>query len=316
MMKKLFLTGFFALATFAFLPAVVVHAGVGISPASIENTKLRPGTTFVKEFTFSRSNSNEELDITLEPELGAANSWVSFVPGTNFKVQKGVQRVAIIVKITVPAGATLQPLDGTIRLKVVGATKSGQSIDVIQGARIDVKLATTDATIVDFTVRSINVSDVDSSGLGNVVVKVENTGNVAGAPSKVDLDFFTFQNERAANVTARGFSTIQPGEIVDMKLNFAVTNIKKGEYYVDASVFNNDNLIRKERSVVNVNADIDNSVNSSGGGSKQFSQFLEDNKLISLLLVLLIATAFTALLVFLFRNSEERKKKKAKETHA
>lgn len=316
-MKKTLLTSFLALVGFAMLTSTV-YAGIGVTPVMIENNRLRPGTTYSKELVFSQSDPDEALVITLEPDFGDYNDWFTFEPSDQFTIDPGVSRTTVKVNINVPAGAELAPTEGSIRIKAAGAEDSGSAIQVERGVKIGVSLATTNSTFVDFLVRAITMGDVSEDGIAQVTVKVENTGNVAASPSRLLMDILTLDEEPVDTISAEGFDIVQPGETTESIIAFDVSGLDAAEYFADAQVYYENRLLRQERLVLRVpeldlSASSNRNLNTNLDGSvADLNQFLEENRLLSLMLVVLIATAFTALIVFLFRTSDEREEEKKK----
>ena len=54
---------------FILLNTISAYAGFGVSPTDLSHEYLKPGSTFEKEFTLSRSDNLEEMDIHIEPDF-------------------------------------------------------------------------------------------------------------------------------------------------------------------------------------------------------------------------------------------------------
>ena len=156
-MKKIILSIFVVISLLIFLPQSV-HAGFGISPAGITNTSLKKGTQYVQNMIISRSDPDEELIAVIQPDLGEMNGWVTFEPSMNVTLPVGVQRIPIKVIVNVPEDAAIKDYNGVFRI-LASPKEKVKGVSIVRGARVDIKVATTEESIIDLEIRSASIPD-------------------------------------------------------------------------------------------------------------------------------------------------------------
>lgn len=234
-MKKILITIFLCFSILLMLPEVV-HAGFGISPAGITNPSLKKGTQFVQDMIISRSDPDEELVAIIQPDLGEMNGWVTFEPSMNVTLPVGEKRVPIKVIVNVPADAAIKDYKGVFRI-LASPKEKVKGVSIVKGARVDIKVATTETSLVDLEIRSASIPDVYEKEDMNIVLKIQNNGNTAVAPSKVEvtvLDLF----DKEIKVLETDLIEKAP-EYVFSDVNAIIKNhgLSKGEYYGEIKAF-------------------------------------------------------------------------------
>lgn len=257
MLKKLLKLQLVFVTVFCFFAAssLPVFAGIGVSPAAIINSKIKPGTSYKKIITISQSDPVDDILVSLEPDMGEANSWFSFEPGKEFQVNKGLQNYSATVIITPPANAELKTYKGALRVKTstVGAATQG-GVSIVKGAKLDVELTLTNEDNVDFKVRALSVADI--SGSNDIVLKVtlENSGNTEATLSKVTVDVISLNNKALGSLVNSGqIDKVQPGETKDVEVHFT-NNLPTGEYFGNFQLYSGSDVIREEKLNFKVNA--------------------------------------------------------------
>ena len=234
-MKKILFTIFLSFGLLLFLPEVV-HAGFGISPAGITNTSLKKGTQYIQEMTISRSDPDEELIAIIQPDLGEMNGWVTFEPSMNVTLPVGVQRVPIKVIVNVPADAAIKDYKGVFRI-LASPKEKVKGVSIVKGARVDIKVATTDDSIIDLEIRSASIPDVYEKEDMNVTLKIQNNGNTPVAPSKLEV--------RVQNLLEEEIAILET-DLIEMAPEYLFSEVKAiiknhgllaGEYYGNIKVF-------------------------------------------------------------------------------
>jgi hypothetical protein len=140
----------------------------------------------------------------------------------------------------------------------VEAIESGQ-VAVALGARIDVDLLVGKGDIFDFLIRFINILKSEKKAwpfsLFNkiqVVLRVENTGNVAASPTRVHLDVYKNNEKNILESTdATELEKINPFETKEIYAEFK-TQLEPGTYYGAVSVYKGDEISRQEKIIFNV----------------------------------------------------------------
>jgi hypothetical protein len=234
-MKKILFTIFLSVSLFILLPSVV-HAGFGISPAGITNTSLKKGTQYIQEMTISRSDPDEELIAIIQPDLGEMNGWVTFEPSMNVLLPIGEQRVPIRVIVNVPADAAIKDYNGVFRI-LASPKEKVKGVSIVKGARVDIKVATTDDSIIDLEIRSASIPDTYEKENMNVNLKIQNNGNTPVAPSKVQVTVENLLEEKVV-VLETDLIEMAPAYLFS-EVNAIIKNhgLLAGEYYGVIKVF-------------------------------------------------------------------------------
>lgn len=232
------------------LQSTPLLAGFGVSPTNIYNEFLKPGAHFEKSITLSRSDTNEELLVTIEPSLDEISSWFEFEPGLQFTFPRGESRKTFKVIVDVPEDATYRSFEGVIRVRATSADGEVQGVSIVKGARLDVDLVTTQENISDLLVRAMKMLDsVDGEPL-KMEITVQNQGNVEVAPTAriVIMDLLMNELETLEDLE---INSIEPNDTDVVYAEFYST-LPEGEYFVEAEVLLDENVLRKERLVFRI----------------------------------------------------------------
>lgn len=249
-MKKIILSIFVVISLLIFLPQSV-HAGFGISPAGITNTSLKKGTQYVQNMIISRSDPDEELIAVIQPDLGEMNGWVTFEPSMNVTLPVGVQRIPIKVIVNVPEDAAIKDYNGVFRI-LASPKEKVKGVSIVKGARVDIKVATTEESIIDLEIRSASIPDTYEKEDMNVELIIKNNGNTPVAPSKIEI---TVQNLLEEKITILETDRIEEAQAYQIStVNAIVKNhgLSAGEYYGIIKVFVGADSLYENRVVFNV----------------------------------------------------------------
>lgn len=290
---KLTVTTFIAVAIML-LGSASAYAGFGVSPTNIYNEYLKPGSKFERTITLSRSDPIDDLDIIIEPSLGEIESWFRYEPGLKFVFPRGANRISFKVLVDVPQDATYRGYEGVIRVK---ATKKGEDVkgvSIVKGARLDVDLATTQTNFSLLNVKTLKMLDsVDGEPLKLEII-AENEGNVEISPN-AKIVIKNLQMEDLEEHEANGFGSIKPNETGTLYATFN-SSLPEGEYFVEASVLVNSDVVRKERLVFRINgqpsADSEKEDNKLIGG---LMKFMQENGVYILVVVILAVLLYLAI---------------------
>lgn len=245
-----------------------VEAGLGVSPALVENRHIKPGSEYKKELTISQSDPNTDLDVTLEPDLGEANSWVSFDPGNQFTIPKGNNKYAFSIAVKVPAGAQEKLYKGALRIKATpaGAAAAG-GVSVVKGARVELNFEVTSKDFSSLTVRGIDIDDSEVSNSLNIKLKIENNGNVDNAPSAVEVKIMDLNQKPLQTLMTTDIEKVRPGEIKEVVAKVNPANLDKGEYFANVKVTLDGKTLREEKIAFRILAATPASNNPDGPGA-------------------------------------------------
>ncbi len=201
-----FLRSFIFVIACFFSCAQLTHAGFGVTPPYVTNVSLTRNSVYEQTIYLVRSDPVTDLKATISIDVPGVDSWFSINEGKEFILPKGVQKVPMTVKVTVPDDADYKQYKGNVRIKT-GATDDkveGGAVSISLGAQIDVDITVIDKKIKDFKIRKIGISDLNEGhkvawlyfpGKIRFEMLLENTGNVPISPSDV-----VFRNyERSGN---------------------------------------------------------------------------------------------------------------------
>jgi hypothetical protein len=244
--KTIILGGLFLL-----LSHVPTLAGFGVSPTNVLNEYLKPGFTFEREIFISRSVDLAEAEINIASELPGFESWFSFLPGKTFKFANGSSTTSFKILINVPEDAEYKRYDGVIRVTAKSAQQEVGGVSIINGARLEVNLATTEEEFKLLTIKSIKVRNSLVGEDIKIDIIGENSGNVAVSP-RMEVTIMDLLMEDLETHEIQNFGSIEPNETKDLTGEFK-TNLETGEYFILVKVFLDEELLRQDRLVFNIN---------------------------------------------------------------
>lgn len=234
-----------------FLCSTSIHAGFGISPTDISSEYLKPGASFEREFTISRSESLEEMDIYIESSLPEMESWFTYSPAKVFKLNQGETIKTFKILVNVPMDAEYKNYSGAIRVKAVPSLGDVKGISITQGVRLDANLLVTQDDFKKLSITSITTSDTEVGQPIKIKIEGENLGNIDASPTvKVQLMNLTMEVLEEKEIANFGF--IKPNESSTLTAEFLST-LPIGEYFMQVSVILDNQEIRKERLVIKIN---------------------------------------------------------------
>lgn len=232
----------------------VVEAGFGITPPYVRNTSLTRNSIYEQQILMVRGNpdTGQIAEVTLDaPEI---DGWIEIVEGNRVPLPKGIQKVPLTVRVTVPGNADFKDYNGLIRIRTVPDTDSvaAGAVSISLGARIDVNLSIIDRVIEDFRVRRISVSDLNEGskvawlyfpGKISFAMLLENTGNVNVSPSKVELRIFNRAGDTLLEETTHigRINKIAPYATEEVVASIP-TRLPAGSYVARYRIFNGDDV--------------------------------------------------------------------------
>lgn len=181
----------------------VAHAGFGITPPYVRNTSLTRNSTYEQQILLVRGNPDIPLKAQIVVDAPEIIDWIEVKEGDSIPLPTGMQKVPMIVRVTVPSDAEFKDYHGVIRIKTVPDDNqvAAGAVNISLGAQVDIDLTVIDREIKDFRVRKIDLSDLNEGkkigwlyfpGKIKFSMLIENTGNVDISPSKVEFRIFDF----------------------------------------------------------------------------------------------------------------------------
>jgi len=249
-MKKVILTLLFLGLAGAALPPKAL-AGFGVSPAIIKNEVLKPGSHLEKDIYLSRSDPDEDLEITIEPDLQEMNNWITFQPGNKFIFQKGERLFHLKAIFDVPKDAPYKRFAGAIRIKAQNPAVEEGGVSVVKGARLEVNLLTTEIDIADLLVRAIKVVENVRPGQPLTIgLLIENQGNVPASP-ECQIKITTLDGKPLETIDSDPIEAIPALQMKEVLAHFHPGE-PKGEYFAEVKVFLGQKILREEKVVFKI----------------------------------------------------------------
>jgi hypothetical protein len=238
------------------------QAGFGIAPPYVRPKKpLVPGSHYEQKITLLRSNADEILQAQLKVDAPEIKDWISFDKGEIFDLPEGKVQIPMVVKVDVPKNAELGEYKGHINIRIVPKNKpTGAGVAIALGARIDIDLKVADESFFDFVVRTVNIPKIEELSRPwnwpifswffyriKVVMKIENTGNVKAAPTKVRLDIYSINEKQVLESHEdQSIKKIEPFQTGSVTASFP-TKLKAGQYWARVKVYKDKEIIHSSK---------------------------------------------------------------------
>ena len=267
---------FFTLFFFAILGSEVALAGFGITPPYLRNTSLTRHSVYEQQIMMVRGNPTNDLIATISIDAPDVVEWIEILEGTEILLPAGETRVPMTVRVTVPRNAEFRDYSGRIRIQTSPSQDELQAgaVNISLGAQVNINLTVIDRIIEDFRVRRINVSDLNEGrrllwlyfpGRIEFGMRIENTGNVEIAPSRVTFDIYDVRNETLLEQTEHlgRIRRVAPYATDDVVANIP-TRLPAGNYIGRYTIYNKDEI--KQTGEVNLNIRSTGTLQQAGFG--------------------------------------------------
>ncbi|MBI1998885.1 MAG: hypothetical protein HYS73_00940 [Parcubacteria group bacterium] len=230
----LFVLLFVAISVF---PAVV-EAGFGISPPSIKETRLVPGSRITRTVYLIQGNPEKAVSMDVSVESRDIKDWISFDPAGSFTIPAGVQQFPLKITIDVPKDAEIGIYKAFIRPST-NPEKAKEGVAISLGGRIDVELTVGNDVYESFTITNIDIEHIRAGEKPKVNIEVENTGNVPTGPSAASFELFNkFGDIRLAygdvDIVEEVPSFTKQGLTIEFPLS---VRLAEGEYWGNVKIY-------------------------------------------------------------------------------
>lgn len=247
-MKKLVLSLLVLLAFFSLQN--IAFAGFGVSPASVVNRDLVPGSFYQQDIFLVQGTPDSDLNVTVTIDAPSISNWIKIENGNSFVIPKGTEQFPMNVSVSVPRDAKLGQYNGTITIKTSPAGKQADGVSAALGANIEVDLKVSSIKVSDFSIQNLVVSDLAKGGLVNLAIRVKNDGNVENGPTKADLTIFDQYHTKQLGQQEKMISEkINPFMTKDIVLEFPF-DLDVGTYWADVNVYSGDKKIIDNNKIV------------------------------------------------------------------
>ncbi|MDP2930378.1 MAG: hypothetical protein Q8N56_02095 [bacterium] len=241
------------LLTLFFFNANIVFAGFGITPSTVWNDHLLPGSHFEETIYLVQSKPEKDLLAKIEIDAPEIKDWISIDRGFEFTIPAGSQQFPIKVIIDIPQKAEFKNYDGKIWVKTMPVTKEGEGmVTVALGAIISLSLRVSSEEIYGFAFRGITIKDIEEGRPIKVTVTLQNVGNTESAPSKIHLD--VYDAYLTGVLQSSDITKIEPLKAFETKeiiLKFP-NKLTLGSYFGSVQVFKDEKSIGEAKAVFNV----------------------------------------------------------------
>ncbi|HMO78287.1 MAG TPA: hypothetical protein PKD95_03775 [Candidatus Paceibacterota bacterium] len=232
----------------------IARAGFGITPPYVRNTSLTRNSTYEQQILLVRGNPDtpQKAQITIDaPEI---IDWLEIVEGEPILLPRGVQKVPMTVRVTVPKNAEFKEYSGVIRIKTVPDDNqvAAGAVSISLGAQVDINLNVIDRKIEDFRVRKIGLASLNEGkklgwlyfpGKIDFSMMIENTGNVDISPSKVEFRIFDFAGNVLLEETKNHGSIKKIAPYATEEILAAIpTRLPAGNYIARYRIYNGDTI--------------------------------------------------------------------------
>lgn len=233
------------------------QAGFGITPPYVKNTSLTRNAVYEQQILLVRGDPNVAQRAEVTIDAPGFENWIEIVEGTDISLPRGASKVPMTVRVSVPDDADFQNYSGAIRIRTLpesGEVAQG-AVSISLGARIDVDLDVIDREIKEFRIRRVSVKDLNEGtklawlffpGKIQFDMLLENTGNVAIAPSDVVLKIYDRSGVALLEETSHlgKIKKVAPYTAGDTLAEIP-TRLPAGSYIARYQIFNEDVVVQE-----------------------------------------------------------------------
>jgi len=227
-------------------------AGFGISPPSLTNNHLLPGSHYEQLIYLVRGEPKETLFTTIKINAPEIESWIKVEPGLEFDLPEGVQQFPVKFVVDVPEDAEFKLYEGTISILNSASKMSQGQVAVALGAEAKISLNVSREEFSGFVFRGASLGNTGKGSPIKLTLKIENKGNQDIGLIRAHLMVFdkyhrSLLEEHEADVSAN----IEPFKTQEISIEFP-TDLGIGQYWGDFKVYKGDRLIEKDEQVFNI----------------------------------------------------------------
>jgi hypothetical protein len=275
----------------------------GVSPPYVKNDHLIPGSRFETVIYLVRSTPDQEVMVEASIDAPQIEDWIRIEKGSEFPLPKGVQQFPMKVIVDVPEDADLGHYQGYIRVRANASDDENGQVSLLSGARIDLDLKVGEEGFADFEVRGISIPDFEIGSPLNVLVKIENKGNVRTRPSRIHVDVYDLSHKKILkSVDVEETTWVGAFETKQVE-GSAQVDLEIGEYWADVIIYKDGESLGITKVYFQVVEKKPEEEIGTAGGDKDnifasFNPYLIIGTIIALILVIII-------LVFIKKRKKE-----------
>ncbi|MGB7957296.1 MAG: hypothetical protein WCF77_00430 [Minisyncoccia bacterium] len=226
--------------------------GFGITPPYVTNDQLAQNSHYEQVITLVRSDPTDDLQAKVSVNVPGADSWISIDRGTQFVLPAGTQQEPMIVSVNVPSNAKIGSYTGNIQVVVspmAGPAKGTVGITI--GAQIEVNLNVVSDKVAKLSVRRVTMTNTEAGHAlwwmnfpGKILFAMDmyNSGNIAGAPSRVELQYQEYLTGKILETeqNSNGLDSVRPFDTKTVTAEVP-TYLPQGSYRVFYQIFGAQN---------------------------------------------------------------------------
>jgi len=289
----------FAALIFFIFQKDIALAGFGISPASVTNKNLVPGSFYEEDIFLVQGSPDADLNAVVTIDAGKINSWIKIENGNSFVIPKGVQQFPMKVVVSVPLDAELGKYNGAINVNTSPTASQKSGVSVVLGANIAINLEVTSVQISDFSIQNFQIPDVVKESPIKFIIKVKNDGNIDNGPTKVSLTFFDQHHSKQLGQQEKSITEkVKSFQTKDISVELS-NNLDAGSYWADVKIYAGDKVA--------VDSKIVFAVIGPPAGQKVsiFSDFFKMSVWVYLLIILVVLILSAVVVLILHRNKKQ-----------
>lgn len=232
-------------------PSIVKAESIGVSPSSLNNTKLLQGSSFTQRFIISRSSPDNKQFVDIQLEAQGFAEWLSIQNGDEILLPKAEKRVPIDIEVNVPSDAQIGNYSGIIRFNLRNENEENE-VKVVPGIRIDIKFAVSEKKIEDFEVRQVSIDNFSKNADFVLKIKGKNNGNIEKTLDSVSLEIESLTSDMTRSLETETEVVFEPFSLSTEEVNITDHGLDKGEYKTLIVIFADNKEVFKDDTIFKV----------------------------------------------------------------
>lgn len=252
MLKKIIVSTISLFVFFALFTLSPVKAlRLSVSPVSVSNYDLIPGSKSVYPITFSLGDMTEDMNISIITDFNGNDNWLSFDTGKEFLYSKGTESKVINITVDVPVNAELKNYLGYIRINAKKVSTSSDSTAVIGGTRLNIDITVTNKEVKSLLVTAVSINKPTISEQIILHTNIKNDGNVKLGITKAVLEIKDLNGTPIKTIEKTDFEQIDvfTTKFIDIKFNH---ELNPGEYLTQVKYFLDNTVIYDNKLILDI----------------------------------------------------------------
>lgn len=234
-----------------FTPAPVKALRLSVSPVSVSNYDLLPGSKTIYPVTFTLADMTEDMLINISTDFGGNESWINYDTGKEFLYKKGETSKIINISVDVPSNAEFKKYTGFIRINAKKSDSSSDSTAVIGGTRLNIDLEVVNKEVKSLMVTAVSINKPATSEQIILHTNIKNIGNVNLGLTKATIEVKDINGALIKTIEKKDIEQIEAftTKFIDIKFDH---DLNPGEYFAQVKYFLNDNIVYDNKLVLEI----------------------------------------------------------------